>query len=122
MKPRKPARAVPLESAVQRAIIDRLRFCGVLAIHVPNAGKRTAIGGRMLKAEGMRTGWPDLACYGKGGMHALLEVKRPGYSASAVSAAQRETHELLGTYGVPVAIVTSQDEAVAALRSFGWQV
>lgn len=120
--PRKPRAAVPLESKVQRSIIDRLRFLGILAVHVPNAGKRSVVAGRVLKAEGLRAGWPDLACYGAGGRHALLEVKRPGYSASAVSDAQRDTHALLASLGVPCAIVTSQDEAVAALRGWGWPV
>ena len=120
MKAPKPRRAVPLESAVQRAIIDRLRMRGVLCVHVPNAGKRSVVAGRVLKADGMRPGWPDLACYGAGGRHALLEVKRPGYTASAVSDAQRDTHALLASLGVACAVVTSQDEAVEALRSFGW--
>jgi len=112
----------PKEAVVQRAIIDRLRMRGVLAVHVPNAGKRSAIGGRLLKGEGMRPGWPDLACYAPGGRHAMLEVKRPGYTASAVSAAQRDAHALLTQLGIPVAIVTSQDEAIAALQGFGWPV
>lgn len=124
--PRKRAKAAlttkpraPLEAAVQRAIIDRLRLLGVLAIHVPNGGKRSMMAGRRLKSEGMRAGFPDLLCY-KDGRHALLEVKRPGYTPSAVSAEQHEMHDLLRERGASVAIVTSQDEAVMALRAEGW--
>lgn len=111
----------PLEAVVQRAILSRMQLLGVLAIHIPNAGKRSTGGGRRLKAEGMRTGAPDLVCI-KDGRTAWLEVKRPGYTASAVSDAQHEMHDLLRERGADVAIVTSQDEAVAALRSFGWSL
>jgi hypothetical protein len=31
-------------------------------------------------------------------------------------------HDQLRALGIPVAIVTSQDEAVAALNSFGWPI
>ncbi len=95
---------------------------GVLTVHVPNAGKRTAIGGRMLKADGLRPGFPDLLCYMDGGRHALLEVKRPGYTASAVREDQHAMHDQLRAHGIPVAIVTSQDEALAALQGWGWPV
>ena len=111
----------PKESLVQRAILDRLRFLGVLAVHIPNEGKRSARSGQRLKGDGMRAGWPDLACY-QNGRHALLEVKRPGYTASSVSQNQRECHAILDEHGFPVAIVTSQDEAVDALRLAGFRV
>lgn len=106
------------EAQIQRAIIDRLRFHGVLVMHVPNAGKRSAIAGRRLKSEGMRPGWPDLAAY-QHGRHALLEVKAPG---GRVSPAQRECHAELGRHAFPVAVVTSQDEAIEALRERGFSV
>jgi len=112
---------VPKEAQIQRAIIDRLRFLGVLAVHVANEGKRSERAGARLKGEGMRPGWPDLACY-QDGRHALLEVKRPGYRPSSVSDNQRACHALLDEHGFPVAIVTSQDEAVDALRMAGFRV
>ncbi len=52
-------RAAP-ERAIQIAIKRRLALSGVVCHHSPNAGKRSVIAGRMLKAEGMITGWPDL--------------------------------------------------------------
>jgi hypothetical protein len=113
-RPKAP-RAAP-EAAIQRAIIDRLRWHGVLVMHVPNAGKRSAIAGRRLKGEGMRPGWPDLACY-QHGRHALLEVKAP---KGRVSEAQRECHGELLRHAFPVAVVTSQDEAVEVLRARGF--
>jgi hypothetical protein len=109
------------EAAIQIAIKARLTFHGCLVAHVPNAGKRSLGAGRRLKAEGMLPGFPDLLVY-RGGKHALLEVKRPGYSPSDVSPAQREMHATLQRLGFPVAIVTSQDEAVQALKDAGWQI
>jgi hypothetical protein len=68
----------------------------------------------------MRAGFPDLACYGPNGRHALLEVKRPHYSPSDVSDDQLDVHARLRGLGATVAIVTSIDDAVAALRAAGW--
>jgi len=106
------------EALIQRAIIDRLRWFDVLCHHSPNEGKRTAITGRRLKGEGMRAGWPDLACYGPNGEHALLEVKAP---KGRLSDAQRECHAELARKGQVVRVVTSQDEAVSALREAGFR-
>jgi len=112
---------VPKEAQIQRAIMARLQFLGVLAVHIPNEGKRSARAGQRLKGEGMRPGWPDIAAY-QNGRHALLEVKRPGYRPSAVSDSQKDCHALLDEHGFPVAIVTSQDEAIDALRIAGFRV
>lgn len=109
----------PKESAVQIAIRQRLIFHGVVAAHVPNGGKRSLAAGRRLKAEGMIAGFPDLVCVGDGGKVAFLEVKRPKYSPSDVSDEQRDMHDMLRRKGHHVAIVTSQDEAVAACRDAG---
>lgn len=117
---RKPP--APKEATVQRSIIDWCRWRDIYAVHVPNAGKRSRIAGKRLKGEGMRTGFPDLALYARDGRHALLEVKRPGYSPSDVSDAQRDVHDNLRARGVVVAIVTSIDDAQAALRAAGWKV
>ena len=110
---------VPSEASIQIAIKARLMFHGCLVVHVPNAGKRSLVAGRRIKAEGMLPGFPDLLIY-RGGKHALLEVKRPGYTPSDVSPAQRDMHATLERLGFKVAIVTSQDEAVQALKDAGW--
>jgi len=128
-----PKRAAPKkrgspEAAIQRAIIDRLRFLGVLAVHIPNEGKRSETTGRRMKADGMRPGWPDLACY-QDGKHALLEVKRPGWdwAKPGTKTARREDnqracHAELERQGFPVAVVRSQEEAIAALRAQGFRL
>lgn len=119
--PRKRQRAPQAsEAAIQRAILDWCRWHRIYAAHIPNAGPRSIIAGRRLKGEGMRKGFPDLALYGPGGRHALLEVKRPGFRPSDVSEAQREVHERLRELGATVAIVTGPEDAEQVLRAAGW--
>jgi hypothetical protein len=111
-------RAAP-ERAIQIAIKRRLALSGVVCHHSPNAGKRSVIGGRMLKAEGMITGWPDLTVVGPGGRIAFLEVKSAkGHTTDA----QDDCLGMLQRMGHDVAVVRSQDEAVLMLQEWGWNV
>lgn len=121
MKPPQPS-----ERQTQRAILQMLgyAFPQVLVWHVPNGAylgdneqsrKRTM---GMLLGDGLKPGAPDLACYWNHG-HALIEVKRPGYSPSEVSPKQREIHAQLTEMGFAPAIVTSPEEAFEFLRERG---
>jgi hypothetical protein len=111
-------RAAP-ERAIQIAIKRRLALSGVVCHHSPNAGKRSVIGGRMLKQEGMITGWPDLTVVGPGGRIAFLEVKSAkGHTTDA----QDDCLGMLQRMGHDVAVVRSQDEAVLILQEWGWPV
>lgn len=114
------------ERQAQRGILAMMGRCfpDVLVHHSPNgghlAGDKTArfkqIGA--LKGDGMKTGWPDLTCVWNHGL-AFLEVKRPRYSPSEVSPAQREIHATLAGMGFPVAIVTCDEEAFRYLIERG---
>jgi hypothetical protein len=107
------------ERAIQIAIKRRLALSGVVCHHSPNAGKRSVIGGRMLKQEGMITGWPDLTVVGPGGRIAFLEVKSAkGHTTDA----QDDCLGMLRRMGHDVAVVRSQDEAVLMLQEWGWPV
>ena len=114
-----PKRKAQPEAAIQRAIIARLRLSGIVCHHSPNAAKRSVIGGRRVKQDGMITGWPDLTVVGREGLVGFLEVKAPD---GKLSEAQREIAEMLGCMGHTWAIVRSQDEAVTALQQWGWPV
>lgn len=108
------------EAAIQKAIVQRLRWHGVLCHHSPNEGKRAAVTGKRLTGEGMRPGWPDLECFGQTrDERAFLEVKAP---KGRLSPAQIECHAELTRRGQFVRVVTSQDEAVEALRSAGFRL
>ena len=121
------------EAMVQRAIIQRLQLSGILCVHVPNEGKRSMAGHMQAKRDGMMAGFPDLLLYAPNGRHGLLEIKRPGWKAPRAPAAgtkpsdawkawaaRLRVYEALTGRGHPVAVVTSQDEAVAAVKRWGW--
>jgi len=114
-----PKRKAQPEAVIQRAIIARLKLSGIVCHHSPNAAKRTVIGGRRIKQDGMITGWPDLTVVGPEGLVGFLEVKAPG---GKLSPAQAEIGMMLMRMGQIWAEVRSQDEAVAVLQQWGWPV
>lgn len=105
------------EAAIQRAIVQRLRWHGFFVASIPNEGKRSVQAGRAMRATGMRRGLPDLLV-AKEGRVCMLEVKA---ERGRVSEAQADAHADLERHGVFVAVVRSQDEAVAALREAGFK-
>jgi hypothetical protein len=126
----KPARRVgkarkdaPSERVVQRQIVKALRALGIVTAHCPNgshlAGDSMA---RMkqsaaLVADGVLVGFPDLLCISRTGALGFIEVKREG---GRVSSDQERIIALLNTRSVPVAVVCTLDDALAAVRSWGW--
>jgi hypothetical protein len=114
-----PKRKAQPEAAIQRAIIARLKLSGIVCHHSPNAAKRSVIGGRRIKADGMITGWPDLTVVGPEGLVAFLEVKAPGGKPSP---AQAEIGKMLRYMGHTWEVVHSQDQAVIWLQAWGWDV
>jgi hypothetical protein len=112
----KPRKTAP-ERAIQIAIKQLLILRGIVALHIPNEGKRSAVAGRMLRAEGMIAGAPDLLLLADNGRTGWLEVKAAN---GRLSDAQRAFHALLTRKGHRVAVVRSVDDAEAALRDWGW--
>lgn len=113
----------PKERVVQREIVKSLRRLGVIVAHVPNGAHLAGdVGQRMrqsaaLVADGVMPGFPDLLCVGPRGAVAFMEVKREG---GVVSADQERVTALIQSRGVPVAFVCTLDEALAAVRAWGW--
>lgn len=53
-----------LQKAVMSMLIKReVQFGDLVAVHVPNEGKRSARAGRELKRQGLRTGAPDVVVF-----------------------------------------------------------
>ena len=132
-KPKRRALPPLSEAMVQRAIIQRLQLSGIFSVHVPNSGKRSDWERMQGKRDGVIAGFPDLLLYAPGGRHGLLEIKKPGWkaprepktgtaptSAWKAWAARLTVYEALTSRGHPVAVVTSVDEAVAAVKRWGW--
>lgn len=118
----------PSEAMVQRAIRQRFMLSGIWAVHVPNGGNRTQWAHMEAGRNGEIPGFPDLLLYKAGGRHGLMEVKKPGWKAPkpGPSKARAEWEQRLSIYetlmdrGFPVAVVTSVDEAVDAVKRWGW--
>lgn len=112
------------ERQVQRAVLAMAGRCfpDVFITAIPNgahlAGSNTARFKQMgaLKGDGLKIGFPDLACFWDGGGK-LLEVKRE--KGGVLSDAQKALHERLSAINWPVAVVRSVDEAHAALCAAG---
>jgi hypothetical protein len=114
---------IPTERNIQRAILQMCGVCfpDIFIHHSPNgvflgSAREKAIRGGASKGDGTKAGFPDLICLWIGG-GVLLEVKRP--KTGRLTASQEALFPRLEAIGWPVAIVTSQSEAHAALSAAG---
>ena len=87
---------------------------------IPNGGARDPITGSRLKAEGVRSGAPDLMLAWPTARHSglFIEMKRPGSSPSAVSAEQRDFLAFLERAGYSAGVHTSADSAIKAIKEY----
>ena len=96
-------------------------FPSVLIHHSPNGAHLAGDAGPLL-GDGMRPGFPDLIAIWSGGV-AFMEVKRPkgprGGGGGVVSLDQRLMMNCLKALNQSFAIVRSQGEAHAFLKSCG---
>jgi len=116
---------LPTERQVHRAILRMIRECFPRALvhHSPNgahlaggpAARFKQIGA--LKGDGMLQGFPDLAVFWAPAKVAMLEIKRP--KLGRVSPEQKDIHDRLDEIRIPVAVVTSVQEAYDFLFSLG---
>jgi hypothetical protein len=105
------------ERSIQIAIKNHLIFYGIVCVHVPNAGKRSVVGGRIAKAEGLFPGFPDLVVLGKGGRVGFMEVKA---ADGSLQQSQRDCIAMLERMGQLVTVVRSSAEAMDAVKAWGW--
>jgi hypothetical protein len=114
----------PTERQIQRKILEMAGRCfpHVFIHHSPNgvflgSAKSKAIRGGAMKGDGTKAGFPDLLCIWSPAKLALLEVKRP--KTGTVTDNQKAVHTRLEELRVPLAVVTSVDEAFEFLRGEG---
>ena len=88
---------------------------GVFWFAVPNGGKRDPVTGRVMKAEGVRTGVHDLGLIIKGQPY-FLEVKKEN---GKLSQAQRELRVEIEAAGGVWAVAKGLDEALQLLEEWG---
>lgn len=123
---RRPARQTLTERPVQRGAIRLLATAGFEAVHVPNgshlAGNAIARAKQMaaLKADGLRIGFPDLLVLGKSeGQIGFLECKRE--KGGVMSTEQLGWRDRLQGLGWPWHLVCVPEDALVALRVWGWR-
>lgn len=119
--------AVPSEHSEQVVVVKalrraRLRFCAV-----PNGGMRDAQTARMLRAEGLVAGVPDLLIFDPppGVLEAVgtaLELKRADRGEGAVSGEQREWLAALSARGWATLVGFGAQDALGKLRALGYDV
>ena len=122
--PKLPAPTVPTESEEQRALFEWAElYAGqypelALLFHVPNGGARyKATAGRM-KAEGVKSGVPDICLpVARGKYHGLfVEMKRTG--GGKASLAQEDWLDRLNQQGYAAMICHGWQEAAEVIRLY----
>ena len=120
----KDASPVPLESNEQQTLVawakrheeewPELR----LLYHIPNEGKRKRITGARMKAEGLKSGVPDICLpVARGGHHGLyIELKRR--KDSKVTKEQLEWIADLVAQGYVAAVCRGCDEAISLITRY----
>ncbi|KKW93883.1 VRR-NUC domain-containing protein [Sphingobium chungbukense] len=113
------------ERPVQRGAIRLLAMQGIEAVHVPNgthlAGDRLARIKQMaaLRADGLRPGFPDLILFGKQPLQiGFIEVKRE--VGNELSEDQEDWRDDLIERRFPWAMIRQPEEALVAVREWGW--
>lgn len=115
---------IPHESAEQRALFVWAKMQSGkypeldLMYHIPNEGKRSRYTGQRMRAEGLKTGVPDicLPC-ARGAYHGLyIELKRR--KGGTVSANQREWIDALNKAGYMATVCKGFEEAVNAIMEY----
>lgn len=109
----------PTEHKLQVALLDYLRIAGRRDLHwfaVPNGGHRHIAEASRLKAEGVRSGTPDLCFMLEGGKVAWLEMKT---ARGTLSPAQKAFRDLAQRLGHQWGLARSVDEAIVLLTQWG---
>ena len=117
------------EQALHLAVaefLDAVLLPPALWKHVPNGGKRSKIEAGIMKAMGVRAGWPDIeiiwpVAVDSGGVQwtalAALEIELKADDGD-LSPAQEKMHKLLWGASIPVVICRSIEEVSAALIKY----
>lgn len=111
------------ESAEQITIFEWAAFCSGrrpelnLLFHVPNGGERSASEAGRFKAEGVKSGVPDLVLpVARSGYHGLyIELKA---SDGVVSDKQEEWIDMLKQQSYYAAVCYGADEAITTIENY----
>ena len=119
------------EDALQIGVVELLLYNGYWPVHVPNQGKRSAVGHAMLVKMGLWPGFPDLIVFGREKSATIvctIELKRParalkrgGVSKAQVKpdARQLQTHAMLAERQIPTIVARSLDDVLTGMAALG---
>lgn len=118
------ASPVPMESNEQQTLMEWAKIMEgrwpelKLLYHIPNEGKRSARTGARMKAEGLRSGVPDICLpVARGGHHGLyIELKRR--KNSRVTQKQLDWIADLVAQGYVAAVCRGCDEAISLITRY----
>jgi hypothetical protein len=108
------------EHRLQVMVLEHLRLrarAHVMAIAIPNEGKRSARMGARLKEQGMTPGAPDLVVVLPDAKCAWLELKRGPHGRQ--SAVQKGMQAMLTIAGHNYGVARTLDEAIGFLEKVG---
>ena len=118
------ASPIPTESIEQKTLFEWAKLMegrwpelGLL-YHIPNEGKRSRTTGARMRAEGLRSGVPDICLpVARGGHHGLyIELKR--VKNSRVTKEQLEWISALVAQGYVAAVCRGCDEAISLITDY----
>ena len=118
---------VPLEDAEQRIIFQWAAMetaarpeLGLLYA-IPNGGKRAIKTAIALKAQGVKSGVPDMCLpVARGGYHGLyIELKRQ--KGGVVSETQKSWITALAEQGYKAVVCRGADEAIGTIKEYLWE-
>lgn len=118
------ASPIPTESREQKTLFEWAKLMegrwpelGLL-YHIPNEGKRSRTTGARMRAEGLRSGVPDICLpVARGGHHGLyIELKR--VKNSRVTKEQLEWISALVAQGYVAAVCRGCDEAITLITDY----
>lgn len=112
----------PSEHAEQVALVQWLRLRKIDHFAIPNAARRNPRTAAMLKAEGMRSGAPDIVLVppapNDGWRHVAIELKRQ--RGGRLADTQREMHAIMSARGWIVLLALGWQHAVELLTGLGY--
>jgi VRR-NUC domain len=106
------------EQGIQKAVVAHLKArgtTGMVFLHVPNGGARSAIEGAIFKSLGVIPGAPDLLLWHDGKSYAIELKAEDG----KVTDAQVAVLNRLSAAGVYTSICHGVDRAIACLETWG---
>jgi len=110
------------EHEVQKAICQYLDIRGIFYFAIPNGGKRSKSEAGKFRAEGVKSGIPDL-CLIMSGFAYFLEVKRPKNGKTPkgrLTYNQKNMIEALDDVGCETAVVYSVADVIGKLIDWGF--